>query len=380
MTTIPIFPVPINQRLSALPPKTAMPFQQLLRTGQLSEEIVDTILDAGELSGDTSRLIAFAAAYLYLRTQEIPVHHVIAMAKSQKRRINLAWSPNRWADEHDKLSRAEALAKLSGENVTYNVTAYEALLPKRFPGYLIRTSRRLGMEGLRQRHCVASYDARIRAGSCAIAAIFIDKQRWTVELKITKNPDAPLAIFQIKGRHNTHPTPEIRVQIHRVLGVEPPAQFEPGLAPTEQARLYIENLRCVLPILQTHNVPSVEVSFDGSGDSGSIHTIWYSSSELTATVGALPVRIIINERYLDDGDWKSRTAFKQTSLNDAIESLTYDFLDTTGVDWYNNDGGFGTLEIDVPNGTVSLEIDTRYTQSNLEFSQELDIATGDAID
>lgn len=380
MTTIPIRPAPIEQRLAALPHKAAQPFRELLRHGQTTEAIVDIILDAGELSGETNRLIGFHAAYHFLRNQDIPVHHVIAMAKSQKRRINLAWSPTRWKDEHDKLSRAEALAKLAGENVTYGLAAYETLLPKQFPGYLIRTSRRLGMEGLRQRHCVASYDSRIRAGNCAIAAVFIDKQRWTVELRIVLNPDAPLAIYQIKGRRNALPTPEVRAQIHRILGIEPPPSFEPDTAPTESGHLYIENLRRVLPILQAHNVPSVEVSFDGSGDSGSIHTIWYSTPELSEAVGKIAVQTIINERYLDDGDWKTRTALTQTTMSDAIESLTYDFLDTTGVDWYNNDGGFGRLEIDVANGTVNLEIDTRYTQSTTEFSQEFDIATGAALE
>lgn len=81
----------------------------------------------------------------------------------------------------------------------------EKHLPKRFSGYLIRTSRRLGMEGLRQRHCVASYDSRLRKGDCAIVAVFADRQRWTVELRLTNDTETPLRIDQIKTRYNGLP-------------------------------------------------------------------------------------------------------------------------------------------------------------------------------
>ena len=70
---------------------------------------------------------------------------------------------------------------------------------------------------------------------------------------------------------------------------------------------------------------------------------------------------------------------QQSTLNEAIDELTYDYLEETGVDWYNNDGGYGELVIDVNAGTVALEVNVRYTESTTEYSAERDIATGEDI-
>ena len=86
------------------------------------------------------------------------------------------------------------------------------------------------MEGLRQRHCVASYHPQLQAGSCAIASVFIDRQRWTVQLLATGKPDMPLSIGQIKTRLNGLPTKEIRDRIHETLGLDPGIQREAAAA------------------------------------------------------------------------------------------------------------------------------------------------------
>jgi hypothetical protein len=145
-------PMNIHTRLSNLPHKVALPIRELVAAEHLSEDDAHLILDAGECAGEHHRLLAFAVGYLNLRGQGVPVHDVIRMAKAQSRRVNLGWSAGRWKSEHDRLSRAEALATLARENVTYDVAKFAQHLPGKFPGYLIRTSRRLGMEGLRQRH------------------------------------------------------------------------------------------------------------------------------------------------------------------------------------------------------------------------------------
>jgi hypothetical protein len=98
----------INHRLATLPPKVAVPFRQLLAAGQLTEDVLAVVLDAGDLADDPSKLVGFAVGYLHLRSQGVPVNDVVRMAKSQRRRINLAWSAKRWELEHERLSRAEA--------------------------------------------------------------------------------------------------------------------------------------------------------------------------------------------------------------------------------------------------------------------------------
>lgn len=369
----------IENRLAQLPAKTAMPFRQLLGAGQIPEDVIHTVLDAGEITGDTSKLIGFAVGLLHFRAQGVPVHDVIRMAKAQKRRVNLAWGAKRWKEEHDRLSRAEALQRMAAENVRYDVSKYEEHLPKTFSGYLIRSSRRLGMEGLRQRHCIASYDNRLRQGDCAIAAVFVEGQRWTVEIRLTADPEAPLRIDQIKTRYNSVPPAPVRQQIHDVLGIDMKKSPTPFYAPAERNFLYMENLRRVLPILRQHGIETVSVTFNGYSDSGSIEDISYTPCENPDALKAVPVEHISTSSYFEDGQWRRTAAPEQSTLDEVIDALTNDYLEETGVDWYNNDGGYGDLVIDVQAGTVSLEVQVRYTDTRTEYSAERSIETGEDI-
>lgn len=370
----------VESRLANLPTKTAMPFRQLLSAGQVTEDAIHSVLDAGEITGDNSKLIGFAVGFLHLRAQGVPVPDVIRMAKAQKRRINLSWGAKRWKEEHDRLSRAEALQKMAQENVHYDVSKYEKHLPEHFSGYLIRTSRRLGMEGLRQRHCVASYDGRLRNGNCAIAAIFVDKRRWTVQLGLADNADAPLRICQIKSKHNAVPPASVRQKIFDLLGVDLKKSSAATAIHTEREYLYMENLRRILPILAAQSITKVTVYFEGSGDSGCIESIGYEPCDKEGAVKNLPVEHVSTASFIEDGEWRRLTTPEQSTLNEALDALTYDYLEETGVDWYNNEGGYGELIIDVTQGTVSIEVNVRTTHTDTEYSAELDIETGEDIE
>ena len=370
----------LENRFARLPQKIAVPFRQLLSAGQITEDIVEMVLDAGSIANsDPQKLIGFAVGFLHLRSQGVPVHDVIRMAKNQKRRINLTWSAKRWKEEHDRLSRAEALQRMAQENVQYDVSKYETHLPDRFSGYLIRTSRRLGMEGLRQRHCVASFDSRIRNGSCAIVVVFVEKQRWTVELWTNSDPECPLRIAQIKTRYNGLPPVHVREKICKELGIDPKESLQTTPYHHQQNHLHMENLRRVLPILQENSVNTITVSFDGEHDEGAIGNISYEPFSRAEAVSRVQVEYLGSSRYFEDGRWISAVTPKEASLNEVIEELTYDYLEETGVDWYNDNGGYGELVINVQEGTVSLEVNVRYSHSTTEFHGEYDIATGEEI-
>lgn len=369
----------VHSRLAALPRKIALPMRELLAVGQLNEEVIDHVLDAAEMAGSPSKALGFAVGYLYLQIQGVPVKDVIRMARQQQRRVRLEWSARRWQEEHDRLSRAETLQRLGEQNVRYALDEVEGLLPPRFCGYLIRSSRRLGMEGLRQRHCVASYHSQIQAGYCAIASVFIAHERWTVQLSRTGDAKAPLRISQIRSRFNKVPTLEVRETIHRELGIE----FARGGAatPMDEAakpRSYMENLRRILPVLRANGVQSVCVSFDGSGDSGSIEDVSYSGAQIDGN--ALTVEVEVLHRTFKEGKWITDRVFEHKSLSAAIEEVTDDYLEETNVDWYNNDGGYGELDIDVVQGTVNLRVSVRFTESSTEYSSLRSIESGEEIE
>jgi hypothetical protein len=83
----------------------------------------------------------------------------------------------------------------------------------------------------------------------------------------------------------------------------------------------------------------------------------------------------VGERRVDD-----HSGVGVTDLDGAIRAITDDYLQETGVDWYNGDGGYGELEIDVDAGTVSLEVSVRFIEASVQFAMERDIATGEGVD
>lgn len=383
-----------NVNISGMPAEVAVPFSRLIQAGQVDEEAIAAVLDAGSLdrtvSGNPQKLLAFLSGYVCMQSKGVPVKDTIRMAAKAGRRINLGWSVKRWQQEHDRLSRAETLAQLAGANVTYDVSTFAAYLPPHFPGYLIPNSRRPGMEGLRQRHCVASYHESLRSGTCAIAAVFIDHVRWTVQIVPTGARERPLRIGQIRTRFNETPTGEDRKRIHAALGIEwPPLKPSDSGCVTEEGdrHAYQANLRRVLPVLRELGAGSVVVEFDGSGDSGSIEGVDFLSADcardpaISEAARATTVDIARQRRDFDPGQgrWVAIERIERAPVRDAIEEIAYDYLDETDVDWYNNDGGYGTMEIDINEGTVSMEISTRFTESVEAFSRTFEIDTGEDI-
>ena len=369
-----------EDRLSALPAKVAVPFRRLLETGQLNEEALATILEAGELAGSSQTLLGFAVGYLYLRSNGVPVKDVIEMARDQGRRIRLDWSAKRWRVEHERLSRAAALTRLSEANESYDVTKFLPYVPGGLPGYLIRSSRRLGMEGLRQRHCVASYHAQLMRGSCALASVFHNGKRWTVQVMLTGASERPVRIAQICTRLNGTPTMAERTAIHELFEIDllDPLQSAARGGPTpETRRRYRENLRLLLPVLRQHQTGTVTVTFDGSGDSGCVDQAVYENGDFDGN--AIQVTSLSTANEFVDGQWINTQVEARKSVDEAIEALTDDYLADTGVDWYNNDGGFGELVINVDEGLVSLDVNTRWTDSENAYASEWDIETGEDV-
>ena len=99
----------IQTRLAKLPPKVAMPLTHLAKIGQMKEQDIKTVLDAGDLTGNHNMLVGFAAGAMGMKAQHVPVTDTVAMAKKLGRTIRLDWSPRRWHEEHDKMAKAVTL-------------------------------------------------------------------------------------------------------------------------------------------------------------------------------------------------------------------------------------------------------------------------------
>ncbi len=358
----------LHLSLDAYPDRVRLPVEALRAVGQIDDKAIMTVL-LGAPRADQRHLFLYHLLVVKgLREAKVDVDDTVAMAAAMGRRVDFRWSRRRWLDEHNRLSRWATLKTLAAAGRVYELDFYREHLPKQWVGYLIPNSRRLGMEGLRQRHCVASYDARIATGQCAIAVVFIDHRRWTVELLPTGNPQHPLHARQIRGFLNREATREERAVVLSMLDL--PQDLAPrvpdnGLVARGDRAGSIRALEDALTVLRRAGVAIVHLRFDGSGDSGMLDNPQFlDADDQDVSVEGLTCRV-----RRAGGEWGMQETI--ASLNDVIYAAAENYLDSTDVNWYDNDGGYGEFAIDVATGQFTCEVNVRYTESSCEHFAEL---------
>ena len=108
-------------------------------------------------------------------------------------------------------------------------------------------------------------------------------------------------------------------------------------------------LETIMIGLVNAGIKKVSVYYDGGGDSGAIESITYSTDpniEFDALQG-----------------WNQGTDLND--YNSDLYSLVYDYCNDMLLndieDWWNNDGGFGYINIDVEAGTYEIKNSIRIT-------------------
>jgi hypothetical protein len=126
-----------------------------------------------------------------------------------------------------------------------------------------------------------------------------------------------------------------------------------------------EYIQTTFAKLKELGATEVVIFFDGSGDSGSIDSveIRQSDGKVVPNLDDLFVDYPVEKSQYINGEWFNDAEIKQIPIFDALEKYTYDELERTNVDWYNNDGGFGELRIELSDDvSIELEVNQRYTE------------------
>ena len=105
-----------------------------------------------------------------------------------------------------------------------------------------------------------------------------------------------------------------------------------------------DEFRGILASYHLQGYNELIIRYDGAGDSGSIDEI----------------ELIGNDNRDLEGD----------EFNIIAEAFDAFFMKSTG-DWYNNDGGYGTVSIDLENGQFDIETNIRSTYTQ-DFSGSID--------
>lgn len=124
-----------------------------------------------------------------------------------------------------------------------------------------------------------------------------------------------------------------------------------------------ENKAAVFDVLAQAGVTSVEVIFDGYGDSGQIEDINAKAGDKDVALPAINVEVA-------RADWGSPDIVRLTHpLPQAIEQLAYDFLRETHAGWENNEGAYGDFHFDVTERSITLNYNERIETS--EYTQHV---------
>lgn len=105
----------------------------------------------------------------------------------------------------------------------------------------------------------------------------------------------------------------------------------------------------LLAKLKAYKVKTAQAHYDGSGDSGEVEEV----------------------TFLDDAGADVPNVPKE--LNEAVDAMACNYLNEKGIDWYNNDGGYGDFYIDVDDAKVRLDHEEREMTST-SSSEEDDLA------
>jgi hypothetical protein len=117
------------------------------------------------------------------------------------------------------------------------------------------------------------------------------------------------------------------------------------------------NKAAVFEVLATAGISKVLVTFNGEGDSGQIE-------EMDADGKSLPVVSLKTKHAV----WATGTLeLTETILEDAIETICYNFLSDEYGGWENNDGAYGDFTFDVQKRTIELQFNGRYTDVHTSF-------------
>ena len=108
----------------------------------------------------------------------------------------------------------------------------------------------------------------------------------------------------------------------------------------------------ILEMMLQKNVQIIKVYFEGSGDDGCIQNIAVVDSPEDNIWNGNPIRDEYPELYK------------------MIEDYSYTYLNSTGVDWVNDDGGQGHIIFDVKNIPPIFECVVQYNVMSTEIGHE----------
>jgi hypothetical protein len=119
--------------------------------------------------------------------------------------------------------------------------------------------------------------------------------------------------------------------------------------------------RILLFKLQDLGISYIQGYYEGSGDSGAIEEILYIDNK-KAEIKNLSFEDFSEDNYIHHEDLSIDKKL-DSGLEAEIEDIMYNLLEDIE-DWYNNDGGFGIITINVFTGECNINNNVRYVETH----------------
>jgi hypothetical protein len=128
------------------------------------------------------------------------------------------------------------------------------------------------------------------------------------------------------------------------------------------------NAKLLFDTLEETRVASIEVTFDGCGDSGQIDEVVYEDHRgKEVSEPKLMVKGSFTGKHHEWDDKKKsfvEAGGGEGSVRDILEQVCYDKLEASHGGWEINGGSYGTFHFDVLNRKVNLEFNERIEEIN----------------
>lgn len=136
------------------------------------------------------------------------------------------------------------------------------------------------------------------------------------------------------------------------------------------------NFPLINAVLSKAGVAFVDITYDGSGDSGSIESVEYKNSKEEALdeseIRNLTVKIKRGHSSWQGGQFSTNVTEKEASMHDAIDQLAYDLLEIRHPGWEINEGSFGQFKWRVRLEQISHEHNERITDISTSVHESID--------
>ena len=123
-----------------------------------------------------------------------------------------------------------------------------------------------------------------------------------------------------------------------------------------------KHLKHILDQLREAGAKEVLISFDGSGDDGAIEGVYIYKEDHTRVEPTFEVSYATSSLHWEGDKRIEGVKVRTMPVSEALENFCYEVLEQTNIDWYNNDGGYGHMEITLDPVEIKLEVNERYTE------------------